>query len=117
MNSWKFLWNWVPVIVYAAAIYYMSSIPILGLPGIGPTVIRDKYWHLLEFFVLAGLLLRAFKAYQWRGAYYFAVLFTMLYGGLDEIHQFFVPGRVLSVLDLGFNSAGAALVLIFKKIW
>lgn len=111
----KFFWYWVPVILYAGVIFYFSSIPIAGLPGPGPAAIRDKYWHLAEFFVLAGLILRAWRGYRWKHAYYFAILFAILYGALDELHQLFVPGRVMSVVDLVMDGGGALFVLLFKK--
>ncbi|HLD06571.1 MAG TPA: VanZ family protein [Candidatus Nanoarchaeia archaeon] len=111
----KFLWYWAPVILYAGLIFYLSSIPITGLPGPGPAAFRDKYWHLLEFFVLAALLLRAGQGYRWRHAYYFAILFAILYGALDELHQSFVPGRVASIVDVAMDGVGALCVLVFKK--
>ena len=116
MHARTFLWYWGPIILYAGIIFYFSSIPILGLPGPGPAELKDKYWHLLEFFVLAALLLRAWHAYQWRNAYYFAILFTILYGALDEIHQLFVPGRVASVVDVAMDSGGALMVWILRIV-
>lgn len=114
MTMKKFLWYWAPVLLYAGAIFYFSSIPITGLPGPGPAAIRDKYWHLAEFFVLAVLILRAWRGYGWRNAYYFAVLLTIGYGALDEVHQLFVPGRVGSVVDVVMDGAGAVGILIFR---
>ena len=112
----KFFWYWAPVLLYAGLIFYFSSIPITGLPGPGPAAFREKYWHLLEFFVLAVLILRAWRGYRWKNAYYFAILFAILYGGFDELHQFFVPGRVGSVVDVAMDSVGALCILIFKKM-
>lgn len=34
-------------------------------------------------------------------------LIASIYGVADEIHQYFVPGRVMAVMDMGINSAGA----------
>lgn len=111
-----FILYWLPVFIYAIAIFIISSIEFKGVPG--PFDVSDKLIHTIEFFILAFLCLRAFNTHKVlsRRPYYFAVMFTILYGALDELHQFFVPGRVLDFYDLVFNSVGALIVLVGKLI-
>ena len=113
----KFLWYWIPVIVYCIIIFVFSSIPITAEQIPGPEfMLKDKILHTAEFFILALLFLRAFVKEKWKMPFYFAILFTVLYGALDELHQLFVAGRIMSFLDLIFNIIGALLVLVFKML-
>lgn len=113
----KFLWYWMPVIIYCIIIFILSSIPITPEQIPGPEFkAKDLILHSVEFFILAFLFLRAFVKEKWRMPFYFAILFTILYGCLDELHQLFVIGRDLSFLDVVFNSIGALLVSVFKVL-
>jgi VanZ family protein len=47
-----------------------------------------------------------------------AALIAVTFGALDEVHQYFVPGRMASVTDALLNLAGAAttaLVLTWRR--
>lgn len=51
-------------------------------------------------------------------AYVFAITFAILFGITDELHQFFVPGRDCSGLDVFFDGVGSCLILmqrLFKR--
>jgi len=113
----KFLLYWMPVIVYCIVIFVLSSLPITAEQLPGPYFkFKDLLLHSIEFFILSFLFLRAFAKEKWKMPFYFAILFTILYGALDELHQFFVPGRIMSFIDLVFNMIGAMIVLIFKVL-
>ena len=48
------------------------------------------------------------------------VLSTIAYGTLDELHQFFIPGRVSSIGDVIWDSVGilfAALIYLILIEW
>jgi VanZ family protein len=48
----------------------------------------------------------------------YSIIFTFLYGVSDEIHQYFVPGRVFSIFDILANGLGAiagTLVFYYRK--
>ncbi|HDS45793.1 MAG TPA: DUF1616 domain-containing protein [Methanomicrobia archaeon] len=79
----------------------------------------DKIAHVLLYLVFGLLLHLAFRTSRsvmvsTRPAL-FAVLAGLLFGVTDELHQFFVPGRSMSALDLGADLTGLLLaqVLIF----
>ncbi len=111
----KFLWYWMPIIIYCIVIFVLSSLPITAEQLPGPDFkFKDLLLHSVEFFILSFLFLRAFVKEKWQMPFYFAILFTILYGCLDEIHQLFVSGRILSFLDVVFNMIGALLILFFK---
>lgn len=100
----------VLTLAWAATIYYLSSQPMpeidLGLSN------QDKLLHLGAYGLLAMLLLGSMArhpdGYRPRQVLLAAVL-AALYGCSDEWHQFFVPGRMLDVLDLIADTVGALL--------
>ena len=97
---------WLPVVLWAAFIFALSSIPSLssGL-GVWDLVLR-KLAHAGEYALLAALFLRAF-ARPWA-----AFLVTVAYAASDELHQHFVRGRAGTPRDVAIDAAGALIGLI-----
>lgn len=94
---------WLPVLVWAALIFALSSIPSLstGL-GFWDTVLR-KGAHLAEYAILGALLLRAL------GRDLPALAAGIAYAASDELHQHFVRGRHAAPLDVAIDAAGVVL--------
>jgi VanZ family protein len=97
------LMYWAPVVLWAAIIFVLSSIPDLGT-GLGTwdTVLR-KLAHTAEYAILGGLILRAVRSAP------AAILLASAYAVTDEVHQTFVTGRHGSPLDWLVDTAGAIL--------
>jgi VanZ family protein len=94
---------WLPVVVWAAVIFTLSSIPSLGTGlGVWDTVLR-KAGHMTEFAILGALLFRAL------GRELPAFVAGVAYALTDEIHQHFVEGRHASALDVALDSVGVAV--------
>ena len=91
---------WLPVVLWAAVIFTISSVPSLdsGL-GVWDTVLR-KMAHLGEYALLGGLL---YRAVQREPA---AIVLGSLYAVTDEVHQSFVTGRHGSPVDWLIDTAG-----------
>lgn len=103
--------RWIPVLMWAVFIFYLSSIPNLstGL-GLWDIIIR-KIAHILEYGILTFLLWCAVKNDK-RPAYIslsWAAIFAIIYALTDEIHQGFVPTRHFSLYDVCIDSVGAIL--------
>jgi VanZ family protein len=97
---------WAPVVLWAAVIFALSSMPGLGTGlGVWDTVLR-KGAHLTEYALLAVLLLRAL------GRELPAFLLGLAYAGTDELHQHFVRGRHASPFDVAIDAVGLALGLL-----
>lgn len=106
---------WLPVLAWATLIFYVSSQP--SLPQL-----QDPWWelllkkggHLAEFAVFAWLLMRALQnpARVGARAYLWSLGITILYAASDEFHQWFVPRRHPSPIDLTIDAAGAGLALL-----
>jgi VanZ family protein len=97
---------WLPVLVWAAVIFALSSIPHLGTDlGVWDTVLR-KCAHTLEYAILGLLLARALRA----GPAAFAL--GVAYAISDEVHQLFVRGRHGSPVDVAIDALGVLLGLL-----
>ena len=109
------LWYWVPVALYAGAIFYLSaqSHPEDQLPLFVFKNVSDKVLHAVEYGILSFLCYRAFR---WaagpavaRQAVVLAIVTASVYGITDEVHQAFVPLRDSSWLDWLADTIGAGI--------
>ncbi|MDQ2981740.1 MAG: VanZ family protein [Actinomycetota bacterium] len=105
---------WAPVVLCAAVIFTLSSIPSLATDlGVWDTILR-KGAHLTEYAILALLLFRAL------GREVPAFMLGFAYAVSDEIHQEFVRGRHASPFDVSMDAAGLALGLLIlhaTRLW
>lgn len=102
--------RWLPVVLWAGLIFAFSSVPSLssGL-GVWDLGLR-KAAHLTEYAVLGALLARALPELAALGA-------GIAYAATDELHQYFVPGRHGSLLDVGIDATGVlAGVLLWRRL-
>src|SRR2546423_14792724 len=106
MTRSRTLTVWLPVFVWAAVIFALSSIPSLssGL-GVWDTVLR-KCAHVTEYAVLGALLYRALEREVP------ALAAGVAYAASDELHQHFVRGRHASPVDVGIDAVGVAFGMI-----
>lgn len=100
-----------------AALFALSSIPD-DEPNLAHRIlILPPQWHnavhVPAYALLAWLWWRALRIAGWRAprAILAGVVVATIYGALDELHQYFVPGRFLSVTDGMLNLLGATLTL------
>lgn len=96
-----FLWFWLPVLIYVAIIFGLSSQSHLAPP---PGYAKlDKLLHMIEYGGLGFLLSRALRATgRVRVALRVALLVVLIgavVGAGDEVFQSFVPGRDSNVAD------------------
>jgi VanZ family protein len=107
---WPRAYFWGPAIVLAAAIFRESSRSDTALPDWGFSY-ADKSAHVAAYWVLGFLVCRGIGFGRRATAKMLAwgCLLTALYGGMDEIHQHFVPGRACELSDWIADFAGAAL--------
>ena len=94
---------WLPVVLWAALIFGLSSIPDLGTGLGGWDLFLRKLAHMAEYAVLGLLLLRAV------GREGPAVVLAIAYAVTDEVHQGFVEGRHGAWYDVAVDAAGVLL--------
>ncbi len=106
----RFLRYWLPLVLYAAAIFIESSFPT---PDVVPSLPHiDKLLHVLAYAVFGALCYRALTATgarRHRSAIFLSVIMAAAYGISDEIHQSFVPGRSPEMLDVLADAVGGLL--------
>jgi VanZ family protein len=112
----KFFKFWLPVIMWMAIIFTLSSIPDLKTDLKEDFILR-KIAHILEFAILTFLLFRAMssgKSGQSRsaliGEIIYSAIIALFYAFSDEFHQFFVQGRQCSFRDVSIDSVGILIV-------
>jgi VanZ family protein len=112
---------WLPAVVYMGVIFYLSSFSQSDTSFPLP----DYVLHMGEYFLLSLLLIRAVRkglfqpetAFEW----FMGIVFPFFYGILDEIHQYFVPGRTADIRDVLLDLIGATLgylfILFIHPLW
>jgi len=109
--------SWTICLVIAITIFYVSSLAFEP-GGKGALSYRPIAYHILIFFLLEFFLLISILKGK-NGNLKLAligIVVAVLYGILDEIHQYFVPGRAVSVDDLALDSLGIMLAFIIYMI-
>jgi len=122
------VWYWLPLLVYAMAILGISSIsapeeqfgaflnsvtPLFPADGKIFKMINDKFYHVVEYALLAVLVYRAVR-YSWKGPSEVTVgLLTcgavILFGCTDELYQLLTPLRYSNVWDLTADALGGVM--------
>lgn len=107
--------RFAPVIVIAAVIFVLTSIPGDELPYLETPIGTDKLVHVGLYAVLGAAAAVA------RGdgslSPWIVWLFCVVYGVGDELHQAWIPGRTVSVWDWSADAAGAGLGVIAVLWW
>ena len=118
-----FRWFLIPPVLVMSGIFYLSSIPGTRLSlDLFPNA--DKVAHLIVYGILALSFAFSLVPFQWKTKGFKMVLFVVLvstgFGVTDELHQFFVPDRSVSVADLSADMIGSflAVFLFYKtRLW
>lgn len=108
--------DFAPPMALMGMIFILSSIPgkvdnesLKFLTELDPNF--QNLLHIPLFGLLQVLWLRSFwkrGRNDWR-AVLTCLAISLGYGIIDECHQFFIPGRFASVLDLGLNLVGVLI--------
>ena len=97
-----------------AALTLALSAAVLYVAGAQPVAVGlfpapwDKLAHLLTFAVVGAAAGLAGGMRGWRMALC-CIAGALLVGGMDEVHQMFLPGRSASWYDLAADAAGGLL--------
>lgn len=97
---------WGPPLAWAAAIFWASSRPSVGIHLVGGL---DKVVHFGVYAVLGALLARA---WTWPPG---VIAAGWLYGLSDEFHQTFVPGRTAEAADWIADALGVMVGLFLYR--
>ena len=113
-------WAWAPAWAHMMLIFASSSLPGAAIPS-AMSAIPDTLVHGLVYGLLGALMLRALIRARWSGIQarpaWMAVALTIGYGGFDEWHQAYVPGRMPEVGDLTVDALAAVAVVGALWAW
>ena len=112
---------WLPIVFWMWLIYYISSFPspleqIIPEKALAYFDFEHFIYHIIEYAILSFLLYRALKITS-KNPQILAILITILYGIIDELHQYFVPGRILSIVDILIDLFGAIVMQSVVNIY
>ena len=109
----------IPVVVWQAVLIGASSIPAARLPSVSWWAHQDKVVHGLAYAIQGLLVMRATvkaRGPHWRSVIV-AVAIVAIIGGVDELFQSLVPGRVPSVADWCADVIGGGLGAMSFLLW
>lgn len=109
--------------IAALAVYWLLLFVGTHLPGttqLDPQV-NDKVQHFSAFFLLGTLLCYVTTSERWLKRFITIGCVGMLYAGIDELTQRWIPGRYPDVLDFVADSLGLwsaiGCYIIAKLAW
>ncbi len=111
---------WLPVLLWAGLIFYLSSLPNLAVGEGAVDFLTRKPAHIAEYAVLFVLIFRALRGsfvIAEKKLYLSAAVFTLFYAVTDEIHQMLVPSREGKIYDLGFDLLGIFLGMLVLRLF
>ncbi len=116
----RFLQYHLPVILYGSLILTVSSIPNLRTPEIR-FLAFDKVAHFIEYALFAFLAFRSLSNLPPRkngwGAYIATLVCVLIFSFLDELVQYYTPGRHWDILDILTDFLSGLLVLVAIRLW
>lgn len=108
-----------PLLLWSILLLYLTWSPEVEMPDLGFDA-QDKAAHFAAFFLLAWLAVRNFSKYEiilLPRAVKQAALFSIVFALVDEIVQFWIPGRSFDPMDAVANLFGTMAALgAFKSI-
>ncbi len=111
-NSW---FSWTITTIIAAVIFYLSSLEFA--PGTPTTNILSIIYHIMAFFFLTLFLLISSIKRKHLTLIPLALILSFIYSILDEVHQYFVPGRSSGLFDIMINTTGIIFGFILYYIF
>lgn len=96
----------VTIGILVAVLMPGSDVPSVGIPNI------DKIVHFCMFALLAGCFaIEYHNIHLTLPKWHIGILGPILFGGLTEIMQLYVPGRSCDIKDLWFDSLGVIITV------
>jgi VanZ like family len=113
-GRWLTLTSWSLSLIYMAAIFSLSAQRDLSLPYGIELKGADFFLHIVEYGVLGLLLSWALVNSGVQKRLVLNVFLVSLFFGItDELHQYLVPGRTASLLDVTADGLGSLLGTYF----
>lgn len=118
-NVTRFVYYWIPPLVWMGMIFYMSSQPRIAMTE---STVWDflifKTLHMVEYGLLFFLLYRAFHSLpKWNETWIFCVSMALSVGYAisDELHQLSIVSRQGKLRDVVIDVIGMLIVYAMIK--
>ncbi len=120
MRKYTFVKFQLPMLLFMVIIFTFSSFSKVKAPEISFQY-QDKLYHFIVYSFFGFVVARSF--YYQRFSIYihvnymiWGILFGSFYGLSDEVHQYFVPGREMSLGDFIADTLGVIFGLIIFRL-
>ena len=112
------LYIYLPLCIYWIFLFFLTTIPLDAVPQIFSS--QDKIEHLIAYLILSFLLTLSLhfqkKSFRLSKNYLmFTIVFLILYATIDELHQFFVPGRFCDIYDWSADIIGGIIGIFLSN--
>jgi len=107
--------------IYLSSLFILNVIPDVPTPEIttGDEWIRMDYVIHFIFYFVGGILVFQYQRHKTNQNMFAIICIAILYAGISELLQLWIPGRTFNPVDLFYNilgiNAGLLLPAIFKK--
>lgn len=110
-QRYKFFSVYLPLIMYWLILFAATTLPTQHMPKTG---ISDKIEHFLGYFLLTFLLCNTLyfqdkKVKMKKFTVTMSLGIVAFYGMVDELHQYFIPGRFCDINDWIADVTGAVI--------
>ena len=95
---------WFTTLIIGIGIFVISSMPSYGT-GSGGSYLSIIY-HFCSFFFFGLFFMISATKGEHKEFFILAIILSILYAALDELHQYFIQGRYCSLGDVAVDSAG-----------
>lgn len=118
IKSSSIFWRGLLLLIWMGVIFFFSSLPGNGyFDATLSYYVERKGAHVIEYVILMLLAVRfamaVFPRERLKKILLLAAVFSITYGAMDELHQFFVPYRGAKVSDVLIDGLGVFLMGTF----
>lgn len=114
----RFLYRWLPAIIWMAIIFYFSSREQINLsPTFTINFVIFKSLHIIEYAILYLLIFRSLYLQNQKliNIYWYSIAAAVLYAISDELHQTFVSTREGTLRDVFIDTMGIVIMYTVIK--
>lgn len=95
--------KYLPFFLWLIVVIGLTSFPLRTVPEVRVFGV-DKLFHFFLFSVLVLFFFFGFNKKSWKILFFF-----ILFAGINELYQYYVPGRDVNIFDFVFNLSGVGI--------
>jgi len=103
-------------LLIASIMFYISSLSFSSTISYGIPSLNSILYHITSFFFLSFFLSISLIRGKYKKLFPITIVIAIIYGFSDELHQFFVPGRSCTYIDVSFDTIGIVFASLIYLI-